>query len=121
MNIGVFLALEPYTSVERQLELARDAGFTCADITDVHEGSSMFNSAGLAATVSLDGDPFQTKRLFEKYGITPLDRLRARRCWAQQPRGVPDRRHHEGHQVRRRHRHRDCVTTREPHSNGRGS
>lgn len=71
MNIGVFLALEPFTSIERQLELARDAGFTCADITDVHEGSSMFDSAGLAATVSLDGDPFETKRLFEKYGITP--------------------------------------------------
>ena len=71
MNIGVFLALEPYTSIERQLQLAKEAGFTCADITDVHEGSSMFNSAGLAATVSLDGDPFATKRLFEKYGITP--------------------------------------------------
>lgn len=71
MNIGVFLALEPYTSVERQLQLAKEAGFTCADITDVHEGSSMFDSAGLAATVSIDGDPFETKRLFEKYGITP--------------------------------------------------
>ena len=71
MNIGVFLALEAFTSIERQLQLAKEAGFTCADITDVHEGSSMFDSAGLAATVSLDGDPFETKRLFEKYGITP--------------------------------------------------
>ena len=71
MNIGVFLALEPYSSVERQLQLAKEAGFEFADITDVHEGSSMFDSAGLAATVSIDGDPFETKRLFEKYGITP--------------------------------------------------
>ena len=71
MNIGVFLALEPYSSVERQLQLAKEAGFEFADITDVHEGSSMFVSAGLAATVSIDGDPFETKRLFEKYGITP--------------------------------------------------
>ena len=71
INVGVFLALEPYTSMERQLQLAKEAGFTHADITDVHEGASMFDSAGLAATVSIDGDPFETKRLFEKYGITP--------------------------------------------------
>ena len=71
MNIGVFLALEPYSSVERQLQLAKEAGFEFADITDVHDGASMFDSAGLAATVSIDGDPFETKRLFEKYGITP--------------------------------------------------
>lgn len=71
MNIGVFLALEPYTNVERQLQLAKEAGFDCADITDVHEGGSMFGSANLAATVSVDGDPFETKRLFAKYGINP--------------------------------------------------
>ena len=71
MDVGVFLALEPYTNIERQLQLAKEAGFTCADITDIHEGSSMFDSAGLAATVSLDGNPFETKRLFEKYGIRP--------------------------------------------------
>jgi inosose dehydratase len=71
IEVGVFLALEPYTSMERQLQLASEAGFTHADITDVHEGGSMFDSAGLAATVSIDGDPFETKRLFEKYGVTP--------------------------------------------------
>lgn len=71
INVGVFLALEPFTSMERQLQLAKEAGFDHADITDVHEGASMFDSAGLAATVSIDGDPFETKRLFEKYGITP--------------------------------------------------
>ena len=71
MNVGVFLALEPYTGVERQLQLVKEAGFDCADITDVNEGSSMFGSAGLHATVRLDGNPFDTKRLFEKYGITP--------------------------------------------------
>ena len=71
INIGVFLALEPYSSMERQLQLASEAGFTHADITDVHEGGSMFGSAGLAATVSVDGDPFETKRLFAKYKITP--------------------------------------------------
>ena len=69
MKVGVFLALEPYTSVEHNLKLAKEAGFTCADITDTHIGGSMFASAGLSASVSLDSNPFDIKRLFEKYGM----------------------------------------------------
>ena len=69
MKVGVFLALEPYTSVEHNLKLAKEAGFTCADITDTHSGGSMFASAGLSASVSLDSNPFDIKRLFDKYGM----------------------------------------------------
>ena len=69
MNVGVFLALQPYCTVEDNLKLAKAAGFDTADITDTHAGGSMFGSADLAATVSLDGNPFDTKRLFDKYGI----------------------------------------------------
>ena len=69
MKVGVFLALEPYTSVEHNLKLAKEAGFTCADITDTHSGGSMFASAGLSASISLDSNPFDTKRLFEKYDM----------------------------------------------------
>jgi len=69
MKVGVFLALEPYTSVEHNLKLAKEAGFTCADITDTHSGGSMFASGGLSASVSLDSNPFDIKRLFEKYGM----------------------------------------------------
>jgi inosose dehydratase len=69
MKVGVFLALEPYTSVEHNLKLAKAAGFTCADITDTHSGGSMFASAGLSASISLDSNPFDIKRLFDKYGM----------------------------------------------------
>jgi len=69
MKVGVFLALEPYTSVEHNLKLAKEAGFSCADITDTHSGGSMFASAGLSASVSLDSNPFDIKRLFEKYDM----------------------------------------------------
>jgi len=69
MNVGVFLALEPYTSVEHNLKLAKEAGFDSADITDTHSGGSMFASAGLSASVSLDDNPFDIKRKFDKYGI----------------------------------------------------
>ncbi len=71
MKIGVFLLIEPFASVERQLQRAKEMGFDCADITDTNSGGSMLGSAGFSPTVSLDDNPFEVRRLFEKYGITP--------------------------------------------------
>lgn len=71
MNIGLFLLIEPFASVERQLERVREMGFAHADITDTNSGGSMLGSAGFSPTVSLDDNPFEVRRLFEKYGITP--------------------------------------------------
>ena len=71
MKIGVFLLIEPYASVERQLQRAKEMGFDCADITDTNAGGSMLGTAGFSPTVSLDENPFEVKRLFDKYGITP--------------------------------------------------
>ncbi len=70
MKVGVFLALQPYTTLEANLALAKEAGFDTADITDTHAGGSMFGSAGLAATVSLDDNPFEVKRRFEAFGMS---------------------------------------------------
>lgn len=72
MEIGVFLLIEPFASVERQLQRAKEMGFTHADITDTNAGGSMLGSAGFSPTVSLDDNPFDVLRLFEKYEITPL-------------------------------------------------
>ena len=71
MNIGVFLLIEPFASVEIQLQRAKEMGFDCADITDTNAGGSMLGSAGFSPTISLDENPFEVKRLFEKYGIEP--------------------------------------------------
>lgn len=71
MNIGVFLLIEPFASVEVQLQRAKEMGFTHADITDTNAGGSMLGSAGFSPTVSLDENPFEVRRLFEKYGIEP--------------------------------------------------
>ena len=71
MNIGVFLLIEPFASVEVQLQKAKEMGFDHADITDTNAGGSMLGTAGFSPTVSLDDNPFDIKRLFEKYGITP--------------------------------------------------
>jgi inosose dehydratase len=71
MNIGVFLLIEPFASVEQQLKRAKEMGFDHADITDTNAGGSMLGTAGFSPTVSLDDNPFEVKRLFEKYEITP--------------------------------------------------
>lgn len=71
MNIGLFLLIEPFASVEKQLQRVGEMGFTHADITDTNAGGSMLGSAGFSPTVSLDENPFEIKRLFEKYNITP--------------------------------------------------
>jgi inosose dehydratase len=71
MKVGVFLLIEPFASVERQLQLAQEMGFDCADITDTNAGGSMLGTAGFSPTVSLDDNPFEVKRLFDKYGIKP--------------------------------------------------
>jgi inosose dehydratase len=71
MNIGVFLLIEPFASVERQLVLAKEMGFSYADITDTNAGGSLLGSAGFSPTISLDENPFEVLRLFEKHGMTP--------------------------------------------------
>jgi inosose dehydratase len=71
MNVGVFLLIEPFASVEVQLKRAQEMGFSWADITDTNAGGSMLGTAGFSPTVSLDENPFDVKRLFEKYGMKP--------------------------------------------------
>ena len=71
MDIGVFLLIEPFASVDAQLARAKEMGFTCADITDTNAGGSMLGTAGFSPTVSLDENPFEVRRLFEEHGIEP--------------------------------------------------
>jgi inosose dehydratase len=71
MNVGVFLLIEPFASVERQLVRAKEMGFSHADITDTNAGGSLLGSAGFSPTVSLDENPFEVLRLFQKHGMTP--------------------------------------------------
>jgi inosose dehydratase len=69
MNIGVFLILNRQGSLEENLKLAKEAGFLCADITYTHSGAAMMERSGLIPSVSLDANPFDIKRLFDKYGV----------------------------------------------------
>ncbi|MCE5330099.1 sugar phosphate isomerase/epimerase [bacterium] len=69
MNIGVFLLIKSFAGVEEQLKIAKGMGFMCADISNTNAGGSMLGTAGFDPTVSLDDNPFDIKRLFDKYGF----------------------------------------------------
>ena len=69
MDIGVFLLIVPFASVEVQLGEAQKMGFTCCDITDTNTGATMLGTAGFSPVVSLDDNPFEVKRLFDRYGM----------------------------------------------------
>ena len=69
MDIGVFLLIEPFASVEVQLQKAKEMGFSSADITDTGTGVTMLGTAGFSPVVSLEDNPFDVKRLFDKYGM----------------------------------------------------
>ena len=69
MDIGVFLLITPFASVEVQLQEAQKMGFTCCDITDTNSGATMLGTAGFSPVVSLDDNPYDVKRLFDKYGM----------------------------------------------------
>jgi inosose dehydratase len=71
MEIGAFTIVEAFTNIEKQLKILNEWGFRSADVTDTHGGGQIGDNAGYFATFSLDANPFDIKRLFEKYEIRP--------------------------------------------------
>jgi len=69
MKIGVFCLVDPFSVMDHQLKRIKEMGFECADVTDTHNGASMGANAGFVASVSLDSNPFDVKRMFDKYGL----------------------------------------------------
>ena len=57
-GVGLFLLIKPFASVDTQLQLAKEMGFSYADITDTNAGGSLLGTAGFSPTVSLDENPF---------------------------------------------------------------
>ena len=70
MNVGCFALIEPFSSLDHQLELIAEMGFRYADVTDSHPGGSLGRDYGFAATASLDENPMDLKRRFDKHGLT---------------------------------------------------
>ena len=56
MKVGCFALIDPFSTLEHQLQRIADMGFKYADVTDSHPGSSLGRDYGFAATASLDGN-----------------------------------------------------------------
>lgn len=70
MKIGCFALVEPFQTLDHQLETVREMGFEYADVTDNHPGGLLGREFDFAATVSLDDNPGDVRDLFEEYGLT---------------------------------------------------
>jgi inosose dehydratase len=70
VKVGCFALVDPFAPLDHQLGRVAGLGFKYADITDNHPGALLGRDFSFAATVSLDDNPFDVKRLFEKHGLT---------------------------------------------------
>ena len=70
MKVGCFALIEPFSNLEHQLKIIADMGFKYADVTDSHSGGSLIDTIGMTASISLDSNPLDIKRSFEKFGLT---------------------------------------------------
>lgn len=69
IKIGCFALIDPFSTLDHQLDRIRDWGFHYADVTDTGDGAVLGNHFGFSAVASLDANPFETKRLFESRGL----------------------------------------------------
>jgi inosose dehydratase len=70
IKVGCFALIDPFATLDHQLSRIKNWNFKYADVTDNGDGTSMGVEYGWAASASLDGNPFDLKRLFDKYGLT---------------------------------------------------
>lgn len=70
MTIGCFALVHPFRPLDAQLAQIASWGFKHADVTDNGDGSTLGTEFGFAAVASLDGNPHDVRRLFEKHGLT---------------------------------------------------
>jgi inosose dehydratase len=70
MKVGCFALIDPFSTLDHQLERIAGLGFKYADVTDSHPGSSQGRDYYFSSTVSLDDNPFDVKRMFKKHGLT---------------------------------------------------
>jgi len=66
IKVGCFALINPFSSLENQLDQIKKWGFSCADLTDNSDGACLGVEYGFTALASLDANPFDIKRMFEE-------------------------------------------------------
>ena len=69
MTVGCFALVDPFSTLDHQLDRIRDWGFRTADVTDTSDGAVLGNHFGFSAVASLDANPFDLRRMFEERGL----------------------------------------------------
>lgn len=64
IKVGCFALINPFSTLEKQLEQIEQWGFSCADLTDNADGACLGVEYGFTALASLDSNPFDIKRMF---------------------------------------------------------
>ncbi len=69
MNVGCFALIDPFQTLDHQLSRIAGLGFRYADVTDNTDGACLGTEFGFTAVASLDANPHDLKRLFDKHGL----------------------------------------------------
>ena len=69
IKIGCFALINPFQTLDKQVDQIKEWGFEYADITDNADGACLGSHFGFNAVASLDANAFDLKRLFESRGI----------------------------------------------------
>jgi inosose dehydratase len=70
MKVGCFALVDPFSTMEHQLQRVAGLGFQYADVTDNHPGGLLGNEFGFTGAVSLDANPADVKEMFSRHGLT---------------------------------------------------
>lgn len=68
-TIGCFALVDPFSTLDHQLDRIRDLGFRHADVTDNADGGCLGVEFGFTAVASLDANPYDLKRAFDARGL----------------------------------------------------
>ena len=69
ITLGCFALVDPFSTLDHQLDRVRDWGFSYADVTDTGDGAVLGTHFGFTAVASLDANPFDIKRMFDERGL----------------------------------------------------
>lgn len=70
IKIGCFALINPFSTLDKQLDQIRELGIKYADLTDNTDGACLGNEYGFTAVASLDANPFDLQRMFKSRGLT---------------------------------------------------
>ena len=70
IKVGCFSLINPFQTLDKQVDQIKAWGFKYADITDNSDGACLGSHFDFNAVASLDANAFDIKRLFESRGIS---------------------------------------------------